>query len=188
MVFHSDIEIGDTRTDSFLTTAIEMAAKGDKRIIKGLPELTSEVSIIAAKLARREGQIMAIKDSSYLCQKIEKEHIASARSGCISQLPLTREAIASRGLYQQSVLFGSAILTRTKSHKAFLEANEVTFKDSLSKTVLSKSKWKGKTRLFLFSLDEVSEVSDLARSYSKTGSTLLLMLTGRTLKITILGD
>jgi hypothetical protein len=187
VTFRVDVD-WSASNNRLLNDAIENLEGKNKRTIKGLPELISDVSKEIAALSRVEGRNSVAKCTTYLSQKLEKEGIAYASYGSVSRNPFSKHAAVSRWFYEHSIISGESAKLTAKDPTSFLGANKILFGEDINLDLLSKmAMTKEKVRLIVFSDDELRQISETSKAYSKIGAVLLMLRITGILEVTQFG-
>ncbi len=175
ITFRADVD-WSTSNNNLLTDAIETLEEKNKRTIKCLPELISDVSKEIAALSRAEGRNSIAKCTTYISQKLEKEGIAFASYGSASRVPFSKHAAVSRWFYENSIISGESANLIAKDPISFLGANKILFREDINLDLLSKvAMTKRKARLVVFGYDELRQISETSKAYSRIGAALLML-------------
>lgn len=165
-----------------LKYAFDSVIQKNKRMITGLPERISDVSLALSSLYKLEGKKKMKEDSEYLSKKMETFKIAHVLHNCASHSPLTKQIVGGKIFYENAILSGSPMALKTKSPKVFLDTNNILLQTDLS---ISNLKLRhGKLNLILLDEEEKHALSRAFRTYSKLGASLLVMKLSNILGVT----
>lgn len=155
--FYSDDKIGVSAYS--IKEALEPATKKPKRILDLLPDTTD--------LSKQPGLLG--KDPTYISQKLALEGLGSA-------IISSKEASTAKAFYESSLLSGSDADFSEAALSRFLSSNRIISKEDLTLERLHKIGSKRNAAKLFLTIEEACELSRTAKSYTKAGSTLLLLL------------